>query len=148
RDVTSDITQNRWATSVGWTASIEIGGTPGDGVAQPSVTYARWSAHESVGLPEEDPDRVGAENLVEYALGMNPNFPDSCEMLFVNLRSMRNHLSEHTVRTDVHYILETSANLDEWRTLAEDRGTGTSWIPVSGISFESGTGETYARLRL
>jgi hypothetical protein len=71
-------------------------------------------------MPTEDPDQDGIVNLMEYALGMNPNTPAPLSQRIVNdLESnqyLRLTITRNPNATDVIYSVEVSSDLTSWNT--------------------------------
>jgi uncharacterized protein DUF4832/uncharacterized protein DUF4874 len=81
-------------------------------------TYNAWQARNfpsnpATGAPEGDPDGDGRPNLVEYAVGSNPNSADSGSYLEVSFDANAFFLSvrKGPVGNDVRYEVEGSPNL-------------------------------------
>jgi hypothetical protein len=92
--------------------------------------------------PNDDPDGDGLDNLVEYALDLNPNgnggaFTGSPPLLSITPTLLQ--LTYRRVRNDVTYIVETSPNMapGTWTTVGVTQGTPagngttTASIPLS-----------------
>jgi hypothetical protein len=81
-------------------------------------TYNAWQARNfpsnpAAGAPEGDPDGDGRPNLVEYAVGSNPNSADSGSYLEVSFDANAFFLSvrKGPIGNDVRYEVEGSPNL-------------------------------------
>jgi hypothetical protein len=81
-------------------------------------TYNVWQARNfpsnpAAGAPEGDPDGDGRPNLVEYAVGSNPNSADSGSYLEVSFDANAFFLSvrKGPIGNDVRYEVEGSPNL-------------------------------------
>ena len=81
-------------------------------------TYDTWKARNfpsnpGAGAPDGDPDADGRPNLVEYAVGSNPNSRDSNGYLDVSFDANAFFLSvrKGPVGNDVRYEIESSPNL-------------------------------------
>jgi autotransporter-associated beta strand protein len=73
----------------------------------------------SIAGPAADPDHDGSENLLEYALGMDPNTPDSPPVImdFVDVSGtdhLRLTISRNPSATDVTFLVQTSGDLELW----------------------------------
>jgi hypothetical protein len=81
-------------------------------------TYDTWKARNfpsdpGAGAPEGDPDADGRPNLVEYAVGSNPNSRDGSGYLDVSFDANAFFLSvrKGPGGNDVRYEIESSPNL-------------------------------------
>jgi hypothetical protein len=81
-------------------------------------TYDAWKARNfpsnpGLGAPEDDPDVDGRPNLVEYAVGSNPNSADAGSYLEYSFdgNSFFLSLRKGPVGNDVRYEVESSPNL-------------------------------------
>ena len=122
--------------------------------------YAAWEALQfspaqrstaNVTGPLDDPDKDGVFNLLEYALGLNPNLADS-------------HLQPVAVRTptgleftfpknillgDIKYIPETSPTLSAgWIPLTPSDTTGTGDIRMMKVTVPFNAARGFVRLRI
>ena len=131
-------------------------------------SYAEWADENSVDFPTDDPDFDRLDNLLEYALGGDPN---SGVLLLDGIHplTLQVELTGSTAtasfprRTDadlrgISYIVEWSSDLaaGSWTTTPPAGSTTTDehWIPfVSGfqrhlIRWPTTTGPRFARLRV
>lgn len=93
-----------------------------------------------------DPDLDGLPNLLEYALGTNPNFSTKTG-LPVASTDHSGQLTLNFVRAqgNVEYVVEGSADLSNWSLLATNPGTPGSLVSVT----DSGSGPVrFVRLRV
>jgi len=81
-------------------------------------TYDAWKARNfpsnpSLGAPADDPDADGRPNLVEYAVGSNPNSADAGSYLEYSFDGNAFFLSlrKGPVGNDIRYEVESSSNL-------------------------------------
>lgn len=68
-----------WRDGVGWIGSVYLGSP--DGASLVLDTYTAWATREGVATENEDPDFDDITNLVEYALGTDPNVPNALPSL-------------------------------------------------------------------
>ncbi len=81
-------------------------------------TYAAWqarnfSSNPAAGAPAADPDGDGRSNLLEYAIGSNPNSPDSdsCPTISFQDNALILSVQKGPGVKDVDYQIEASTNL-------------------------------------
>ena len=106
-----------------WVRVSNTGGTADSTAAFVSVrsAYETW-ARAAGFLPDEqtlDPDGDGIMNLLEFALGGNPNSPLASPLTTVNLpASDALHFAFHRASADVRYVVESSTTLapGSWTT--------------------------------
>ena len=116
------------------------------GVA-PVTGYAAWAiANNVVGSENEDDDKDGISNLVEYALGLNPQLGNPAPGTFVGNLLTFTKGTEAKAADDVTYTIETSTTLE-----------AGSWTPAAAtdteddISFTLPTGvggKNFGRLKV
>lgn len=91
-----------------------------------------------------DGDRDGIPNLLEYALGGNPNAADRSILPTgsVSANHLRLAFSCDAAKTDISYIVQASNDLVSWSDIARSTGGGaTSAINSSGATIsDSGSG--------
>lgn len=102
---------------------------PSPGVANGSVqgpSYATWAADfPGLGDPEEDPDRDGFANALEYALGSDPLEASAEQRIMVDVVEGTVMVSiplEEDFPADVAVSFERSATLDGWEAVDEPAG--------------------------
>jgi len=104
---------------------------------QPPGPYALWASDHEVGAMDEDDDKDGLDNLLEYALGGNPTEADDADIIpnFVKTDDgwryvYRRHLDPAVA--GLVYTVETSTNLasGDWTK------TGTVEIDADAIDSE------------
>ncbi len=118
-----------------WGTSLDPGGT---GVA----TYATFASRNfalaappATTAPEADPDKDGYSNLLEYAMGTDPNTPQSVDFLAEAQDStlvVRRRVDDGL---DIHYELQASTGLDTWQTYpatsTSPNGDGTETVTLA-----------------
>ena len=72
--------------------------------------------------PTADPDHDGTENLLEYALGMDPNTPDTLPMTtdLVDVSGtdyLRLTIPRNPAATDITFLVQTSGDLQAWSAI-------------------------------
>jgi hypothetical protein len=79
-----------------------------------------WRGQNSVQLPEDDPDKDGVPNLLEYALNLSPNTTTPLAQRIVNdldsNQYLRLTITKNPNATDVLYSVEVSSDLTDWNT--------------------------------
>ncbi len=126
-------------TDVGSPGQATPTGTSGGG-------YSDWVTDNEVTLgPDGDDDGDGISNLVEYALGLDPQVPDGSPGSFDG--STLSFAKTAGQRTDITYEIETSTDLgiaDPWEVVTPDLNDSTV------ISFTLPTAEArlFARLKV
>jgi hypothetical protein len=113
---------------VGWGNRVLVT-SPRDGAtsflhfAIPPDPYRQWSTQEfgdadkAEAMPESDPDNDGRLNLLEYAVGSDPQVPESRGDLSLAFNrpgwvAFTVNLSQR--RPDVRYMVESSSDLKTW----------------------------------
>ena len=130
--------QNNTGGAITGSGKIQVGIAPPSG-------YASWATANSVLESENgDDDKDGISNLVEYALGLNPQASSVPAGTFDGNLLTFTKGSEAKVAGDVTYAIETSTTLE-----------GGSWTPAAAtettdtISFSlSGPAKLFARLKV
>lgn len=79
-----------------------------------------WRGQNSVQLPEDDPDKDGVPNLLEYALNLSPTTTTPLAQRIVNdldsNQYLRLTITKNPNATDVLYSVEVSSDLTNWST--------------------------------
>ena len=78
-----------------------------------------------------DPDGDGVPNLLEYALGTDPNSASSVTRPAVQVSGSRLQLTFARTRADVTYIVEASSDLASWSAIATNPGTVGQSVTVT-----------------
>jgi len=91
-----------------WTASSPTPGTSG------GETYPDWATANGVGSGSGDPDGDLLSNLLEFALGTDPNSPTTQPTYLVTSGTGIISFPVHTGRQGVQLFFETSTNLLNW----------------------------------
>ncbi|MCP5536332.1 MAG: choice-of-anchor D domain-containing protein [Akkermansiaceae bacterium] len=85
-------------------------------------THFGSSADSGNGANNADPDADGMKNLVEYALGGNPNINDSTAIRPVHSEDANGRLSiqfnRYPLKTDINYIVQATNDLSAWPEIA------------------------------
>ena len=70
----------------------------------------------NAGAANDDPDGDGINNLMEYAMGSDPNAPSTLNLPTMGLNGDACSISYpvNTAVNDVNYYLETSIDLSNW----------------------------------
>lgn len=115
-------------------ARVPDGGTPRDssnfvtqaptpGASNGVSGYAAWAAANGVaGEPEDDDDRDGAANIIEYALGFLPTLPDFGGLPTPTFNAMSQFVLEVNkgeaggADPSLGWIVEVSTDLETWTT--------------------------------
>lgn len=105
----------------------------------PVQSLAQWRQDNGVSPnPGEDTDKDGLEDLIEYALGGDPD--DASDRPSPTLVSGTFTFNQLPLRSDVEWIVETSDNLTNWITVATIRANGLGNTIAPGITATYGNG--------
>ena len=95
-----------------------------------------------------DPDHDGVANLLEYAMGTNPNSAASNGMPTLGTAAGKLTLTFTRARSDTTYTVEASSDLISWSTLATNPGTVGQSVTVSDSVNISASNPPHRFLRL
>lgn len=116
------------------------------------------ASNSGPGADSADPDHDGLCNLVEYALGRDPNSPDPNPLSF-SLKAGHMSVSyqrPHPAPPDVNYIAEVSGSLAPavWNSgpaytsqAVIDNGNGSETVTVTDLTFTGSSAAHYLRVR-
>jgi hypothetical protein len=132
-----------------WLPSIDPGGT---GVANYAAFKQRRFSPAGTPIPsqaaDQDPDKDGLKNVLEYALGLNPLNPDP--QAFHDAVNATNALVvRRRIAADLTYEFQASSDLGTWTpgpaTSAVNNGDGTETCTFSP---PSGTARTFLQMKV
>ena len=135
------------------TGSSTITVTVSDGSLTASSTFtltvtpnfSSWiSGYPGVGGltgPADDPDADGLTNLLEYALGSNPNSGAPAPTPQIANSKLQINFTRSTAATDLVFVVKASSDLVTWTDIARSQA-GAAFAPlVGGVTVnESGSG--------
>ena len=138
------------SSPTGPTFAVTDVGSPG--YATPVDTtgggYSDWETTNGVTLgPDGDDDADGIANLVEYALGLNPQTPDGSPGTFNGTLLSFTKGAEAVGNGDITYSIETSTDLgitDPWAPVTADVNDGS----LISYTLPTGGGALFARLKV
>jgi hypothetical protein len=119
---------------------------------QPALTqYQQWKLQ--LGLPmdsadDADPDGDGFGTLMEHALDLDPNLPNSGAVQVVHTAHEGGHRLELSFvwhRADVVYRVQASSDLATWVLVAQNPGSVGALVTVPDTDF-LGSGPRFLRL--
>ena len=111
------------------------------------------SGNPIVSSPDADPDGDGLVNLVEYALGSNPNAKDAGTALPTTAAAdgqLEYLVNLDSSLGDVNYTVQSSTDLVVWQEIATSIGGATVVaVPGGGASIsDSGIGRRQASIKV
>lgn len=129
--------------SSSWNAAIP---TPGEVLETES--YQNWAITNSLGSENEDPDSDSLSNLLEFALGTDPNSPDEFTS-FVRISPEGTvSFTSHIDRSGVTLEFQTSSDLETWSTKESIATELLGSIQTREFTLDlSGSSKTFWRLR-
>lgn len=84
------------------------------------TSWTIWRGQNSVQLPDDDPDKDGVPNLIEYALNLSPSAATPLHQRIVNdldsNQYLRLTITRNPAATDILYSVEASSDLVTWTT--------------------------------
>ena len=89
---------------------------PSPGQVATTEDYQTWASANGVGAGDLDQDGDSLSNLLEFALGTNPNLPDELPVLQIDGSQGAITFTRHTGRSGVTLEFQTSTNLENWTT--------------------------------
>lgn len=132
-----------------WTAAAA---TPGKSTNPAPSGYDAWAAENNLaGSPQDDPDRDGIPNLVEYLIGSNPAAPNGNQLPQPIREGASLTFTWQKVlnRTDVSGTVESSVNLSTWTPVPDLSVSTAGGIETrrATIPITPGVPRVYLRLR-
>ncbi len=128
----------KFASAMTANGKVYVGGTYGVtvlGILTPSLNWKAYhfsnnATDAALAGDFADPDGDGLVNLLEYALGTDPNNPDPGNTLAAALVNDHAQLSfnRNAVATDLTYVVETSTNLSVWSAVLTYTDA-SGWVP-------------------
>ena len=134
-----------------WVSSSAKNGTPGKDDLRLSYDYDQWVEEVFLNTSDEfsgklkDPDKDGFLNLVEYALGTNPNDNQSIPEITVNVvnqdgqQFLAMQYMIKSNRRDVRVSLEVSNDFMEWYKLEQGAQMFSTEVLPNGIRVVEGS---------
>jgi autotransporter-associated beta strand protein len=113
----------------------------------PAPGYAAWSAAYQLGAgPNGDDDHDGLDNLVEYALGLDPTLPNPSPASLAGTLVTFHKGAQAAAAGDLTYTIETSPTLApaSWTPAIPDSNNDS----VITFTLPPGPGPLFARLRV
>jgi hypothetical protein len=108
-----------WGDASSW-IETQLFGSP-DGAGLTAMDYSTWATANGVGVEGEDLDLDGILNLVEYALGTDPNVPNGLPTPTVSdaggVIEMQWEVDVDIRKTDLEIAFEVSDDAETWTEL-------------------------------
>ena len=125
-----------------WTAATPTPGTSG------GETYPDWATANGVGSGSENPDGDQLSNLLEFALGTNPNSANDLPTYRLANGTGTISVPVHTGRQGVQLFFETSSDLENWAPAATTSAGVNGEIQTREFEFSQAANlKLYWRLR-
>lgn len=102
----------------------------------------------TAGAPSADPDGDGRPNLLEYALGTDPNVAATQSESRLDVAEARLRLGFRRARAELTYVVEASGDLQEWTAVATNPGSVGEDVTVQDSAPLSADGPRFLRLRV
>jgi hypothetical protein len=156
------------SVAAAWAISSQLGGSPGGSTDDYAQTFESWlhyhftpaeQATPGLAGPEDDPDRDGRGNLLEYALGTDPRSPSSLTQNLIPAQTTDAGLSYVTLTyrraanaLDLQFTPAFSEDLHTWSNTSVPQGVpttfgdGTESVTVRAATPLSTGGKGFARV--
>ena len=137
------VPRNAYGDKSSWEASVNVGGSPGGNTAV--FNFASWQTALSAPGANNDPEKDGLENLLEYALALDPKSSDTSKAQITASFDAANTHMEGTFSlpvvcpADVRYVVEVGSQLTGWTSIATKTGTGT-WSGTATVTTSAPSG--------
>ena len=107
-----------------------------------NTQFGANASDPAIGGNTADPDRDAIPNLMEYALGGNPNTASPAVLPTLSRSGQQLQISFVRIApTDVTYVVEASPDLIAWMPICTLPANGTAWTGTAAAT-ETGTGAT------
>ena len=121
---------------------------PTPGSLPTTETYAAWASANGVGTGELDPDGDNFSNLLEFAMGTDPNSRDELPPLQVSGTTGTITFPSHLGRSGFTLEFQTSDDLDNWTTQPTSPGDVSGSIQTNEFVIDLSTDpKVFWRLR-
>ena len=126
--------------------------------AAPAQTYATWIASEleGTGSSQEDakvtadPDGDGMPNLLEYAIGGDPLFPDSEARPSARIQAGRlvYTFKRDSAKSDLIYAVESSTDMRTWRRIPSEIVRNKGSVETRSVTLPASAQLGFVRLKV